>query len=858
MGANYRQIQADFSSGEIDPMAEANLNLPYRTNGLKESYNTLHLPNATVSKRPGLIREILSPFGNIPSHDAWTPVEVQMESGETCIIFLGATARIIIDGAFYDVPIYASEDEEETETIQLSAQLRHVAVYQQYIFISYPEDTETGILMLKVEKDETAGMRVYKPSGEITANLNFPSDIGACTRPVYVANGRLLIGSRNVFNTSKQRTEKQKESETGFPTWMLDFSLADYTYNWTYKYSATTSEGYEVKETIYYQSFNEIPPDDPFSKPDGIQQRIRIIKQSYEEPYATGFHWREWTVTDNYADGNVLITNIVEKISLAIQQSETTTYYGKLLDEHGNPIQEKDEDGNLVWELNDDGEPLLDSFGNKIPVYKYGDVEYEGIILTGFEGELAETFKTALNSVLGTSSMFYDDGSISSEILEAVPDKTVSTISSNSNPDVQAYPSNKELDEDSTPDPQATHAIQVRENDMYGSSIKWITMAGRIIVGTETAIHIAVDQYLDPRTFDLIITSYTGTSALQPKLLNQFVIFTSSDRKKLYMAIYSDESKGLMITEATANVKHLFLSGIKDYFISDNPYRVIYVLTNDNECRVCIPNFGTDGSVSFAWSTWDFGISHPEYICFDRRAENEQKTYFIMKDESTGNGWIYTLDYREPYLYGVKDTDLLLDYADIQTISNVRGSIALTSPFLKKYGSVDVMLTYADGKQAVLRDCPITIGNDGTCSVTVNYERPDLGNEATVTMKVGRAYETRIAFFQQLLPNNAGVSLITRHSIDKLFLKIYRSQGGSVWANGAKIADLLQLKFGIDVYNDNSINPLTDAPYTFSGVYTIDNPIQNVDEDNLAIITADPYPFNLIAISMKYTLSEVY
>ena len=324
------------------------------------------------------------------------------------------------------------------------------------------------------------------------------------------------------------------------------------------------------------------------------------------------------------------------------------------------------------------------------------------------------------------------------------------------------------------------------------------------------------------------------------------------------MAIYSDESKGLLITEATANVKHLFLSGIKDYFISDNPYRVIYVLTNDNECRVCIPNFGSDGSVGFAWSTWDFGVSHPEYICFDRRAENEQKTYFIMKDESTGKGWIYTLDYREPYLYGVKDTDLLLDYADIQTVKNARGSVDLSSPFLKSYETVDVMLTYSDGKQAVLRDCPITVDSDGTYSVAIDYERADLENTADVTMKVGRAYETRIAFFQQLLPNNAGIALMTRHSIDKLFLKIYRSQGGSVWANGAKIADLLQLEFGIDVYNDNSTNPLTDTPYTFSGVYTIDNPIQNVEEDNLSIITADPYPFNLVAISMKYTLTEVY
>ena len=272
MAASYRMIQADFSSGEIDPMVEANVNLPYRANGLKESYNTLHLPNATVSKRPGLIREIEASFGAIGEHDAWTPVEIQMESGETCILFLGESARVILDGVFYDVPIYASEEEGETETIELAPSLRHTAVYQQYIFISYPEDTETGILMLHVVKDETEGIRVYKPSSEIAENIVFPSDIGACTRPLYVSNGRLIIGSKNVFNASRQRTERMKESETGFPTWILDFTLSDYQYDWVYSYSGTTSDGYTVSEKIVYRSFDEEPPEDPMTKKDGIQQ----------------------------------------------------------------------------------------------------------------------------------------------------------------------------------------------------------------------------------------------------------------------------------------------------------------------------------------------------------------------------------------------------------------------------------------------------------------------------------------------------------------------------------------------------------------------------------------------------------
>ena len=751
MGASYRAIQADFSSGEIDPMVEANVNLPYRQSGLRESYNTLHLPNATVSKRPGLIREITAAFGDIVSHDSWTMVEVQMESGETADVFLGTSARVILDGAFYDVPIYASEETGETETISLAPGLRHTGVYQQYIFISYPEDEATGFLMLKIEKDETAGVRVYSPAGEVAEHLRYPEDIGACTRPIAVSNGRLLLGSRNVFNASRQRTEDQKETETGFPSWMVDFTLSDWQYDWTYKYSLTTEDGYEVSETVVYESFDEEPPSDPFSKPDGIIKRVRVIRKE-DESAGT---WQEWTVTENYEYGEVTITDII--------------------------LKEKAADG------------------------------------------------------------------------------TVETHTSETYPDKEAYPSNPEVDKDSVPDVQSTHAIQVRENDFYGASIKWISAAGRVIAGTETAIFAAVDQYLDPQTFDFAPpASYTGASALQPKLLNQYMVFASSDRKKLYMAVYSDEMKGLSIVEATQNVKHLFLSGIKDYFISDNPYRVIYVITNDGECRVCIPSISSDGTMAFAWSTWDFGAGKVEYICFDRRAEKEPRTYFIMRDDGTEKGWIYTLDYREPYLYGLKDTELLLDYADIMTVKNERADVELSSPFLHYYEEVDLMLTYSDGRQVVLRDVPVTVDDEGTASIQLDYEREDIAATADVTMKVGRSYETRIGLFQQILPNNTGISLVTRHSIDRLYLQIYRSQGGSVYHGEAKVADILQLRYGHDLYNDNATNPLTGTPYTFSGVYTIDNPVQNVTDDELSIITADPYPFNLMAVSMKYTLTEVY
>ena len=304
-GAIYRAIQADFSAGELDPMTIANPGMPQRARGLKESYNTLHLPNATVSKRPGLLREITASFGAIASHDAWTPVEVQMESGETAIVFLGATARVIIGGAFYDVPIYASPEEGETETISLSAALRHTAVYQQYIFISYPEDAATGFLVLHIEKDSVAGVRVYRPAE--AADVALPDGIGACTRPLFVSNGRLILASRNVFNASMQRTEQIKETDTGFPQWMTDFTLASYTYRYVYGYSATV-DGYTVTEQVVYESVDKVPPSDPFTDAANIVKRTRTIHKE------TGTdQWEEYIVTDSYSYGTVYITDIVKR-----------------------------------------------------------------------------------------------------------------------------------------------------------------------------------------------------------------------------------------------------------------------------------------------------------------------------------------------------------------------------------------------------------------------------------------------------------------------------------------------------------------------------------------------------------------
>lgn len=131
------------------------------------------------------------------------------------------------------------------------------------------------------------------------------------------------------------------------------------------------------------------------------------------------------------------------------------------------------------------------------------------------------------------------------------------------------------------------------------------------------------------------------------------------------------------------------------------------------------------------------------------------------------------------------------------------------------------------------------------------------GEDETFTATIGVPYEMRIGLIQQLLPNNTGTALRSKHSIDKMQLQVFRSLGGSVYAKSKLVRDLLYLVYGKDAYSTGGIDPKTQLPYCYTGLLTVDNPVPNTEDDQIEIVSDEPYPFNLLAVSTKYTITEV-
>lgn len=873
MSATYRIVQSSFQAGELDPMTAANYNLAYRQIGLKESYNTLHLPNATVSKRPGLLKELFdNSFGDIASHDSWTVIELQTESGSTCGLFLGKTARILYEGAFYDRPIYGSAAMDEKDTISLTDGEKHYSsVFQQTVFIT-DSMAEHGFYALQLTVSDEGIPDIHRVDSSVV--YDDISDMGNAST-LAVANGRLWIADRNILAASRSRTIDLKQDENGFPKWMMDFTLTDYSSTAVYSYHREDAQkDAAIDEKVYYRCTGKDLPADPFDTPDCIEKRVRQISvpasdiANKDTEYSTSAtadepaydrvsidlaYRDDYTVTENYSEGSPLITDISRKRSVIEGFIQLDIARGM--------------DIKYDTSMQDDGYICI-----RIP---YG-TDKEDEICAGYDGSAISGW-IVLNKSTGTDRHELDSSSIGQGFVQKDAEGVISykvTIGASmqgssysktlidhpaSFPEMEAYPDTEDgisnpVSSESTPSVYSTHGIQIQENDMYGSSIRWIASAGRLIVGTDAAVFMAVDQYADPSTFDLVITSYTGTSDIQPKVLNQFIVFTSLDRKKLYVGLYSDEMKGLQISEATEHVTHMFLSGIRDYYITDTPYRAIYVITNDGDCRVCIPTATADGIV-FAWSTWDFGPAKAEYIAFDRR---HRKTFLVMN--MNGNGYVYTLDYREPYLYGESDVALLLDYAEVTEAKNQAQTILIDNPMLVSAGKLQMMCTYPDGRSIVYRDVGMVMLND---KHYVRYLPPagittgTYPSDADVVIRIGMAYETRIALYQQMLPNNSGYSLISKHSIERIYLAIFRSQGGSIWHGSTKVKDILQLVFGRDRYNSNGTDPETGKPYSFTGIYSVDDPVQTENEDSIMIISEDPYPLNIMAVGFRYKLTEL-
>lgn len=1072
--ATYRPLQSDFSGGQLDPMVESNMNNSLRSIGLKTSRNTLHYQNGSVGKRP-------------PFRDCCQIVGTSYYPN-LVYTYRNANATMLIDGYTVDIQITPSEYflnvgvtwkgvsyssvEIETEdesvlprgTKTSNFTFRSMCVYKEFLLILITVTRNDGgddysvILTVKVTQDstKTCGLKFLAPS-DVNSNTSssdeeYPGwNAGTVYDCMFLAGGRLILAEGNGLFLSRTRTLALKETDdSGAPSWLYDFTLAEYSYT----FKATRSGGIitvdglssTVEETFECESSSE--PSDTITLDQAKQ---------YQTKRTTRF-----TISGNWPT------------------SET-------------------------------------------PAASQTVITY---IENGYSGSGVVSF----SSVRLVDSVEY----------LTTPDEAPS-------PDKVTWPSDTlTVDTEEmvdSPTVYDTHAIELHENDMYSSRIRWISYVGRVIVGTDQAIFIATSQSITPALFDLVISANIGTSEIQPQVMSNLIIFTSADRKKLYAGVYSDELQNMQFTEASSSARDLFVGLISRFWILEYPFMMIYVVTEDGRFLVCTPT-QSDSGYNFAWSEWEFlseRTGEKLYInqIFHDRGNIEEtdadlktpKIYTLASDTRValdgGNGGdnhLLELLYTEPYEYGLtKDVKWTLDIKQeaIAGVNNkglkiripdARSSVAsvegkytciikwdtpnsdgtyqtetfnnlspvaefaglnltnlvgsslnygygehstldnlsfVVSPEYKKFIfrftlpaqvipieslsysdhiSAYLSLSTKSGGNAVVASKPIdgkftseepytfTLAEETTITFVVDIENytskgsviitptisyayflvfprkvskaiinnmvafgltesdisilnqlgysdndsiaeffktycashpmaagkknlvlpsmitekteenltnhywyamfalfgvtdsatiaqivdsvtyedggywfpfslyadkiteinedsamltiypsagqgslfnPKRGTDETFTATIGVPYEMKIGLLQQLLPNNSGTALRSKHSIDRLQLQVFRSFGGSIYAKGSLVKDLLFLMYGKDAFSTGGIDPNTQLPYCFTGIVSVDNPVQNTEEDEIEIVSDTPYPFNLMAVSIKYNITEI-
>ncbi|MFA6935074.1 MAG: hypothetical protein WCR70_07375 [Sphaerochaetaceae bacterium] len=422
----------------------------------------------------------------------------------------------------------------------------------------------------------------------------------------------------------------------------------------------------------------------------------------------------------------------------------------------------------------------------------------------------------------------------------------------------------------------ATHGIEIRENDMYGSRIMWIAYIGRVIVATESAIFMSTEQAISPLTFDLVLTSYHGSSPTQPEIVANMIVYSSTDRKKLYSGVFDYDSQGLIITDMTSTVRNAFNKRIQGFWSFDYPEISIYAATEDGKIYFCQPTSSSSSGYIYSWSEWQMPSLGSAYKrkaqCFflNRSLDGTSKVYMLMGSPTYGH-IVLKIDWAD--VYDVNTGSGILDFAKEFTGSSpevaIGNELMTITPALPVIGATGdtkatAFVTY-DSETRVYQG--LQLSSNGTYEVPVP---PDYISGDDITIRIGFGFTARFLLFRQLLPNNSGTALSSKYSIKEISVKLFHSFAGYLEIGGVKTADFPMLYYGEDQYSDSIIDPTTLEPYCRTGTLIIKNPCYAVSErdavDNsssvvvesdIAIVADSPYPFNLMAVGIYYNITEV-
>lgn len=362
----------------------------------------------------------------------------------------------------------------------------------------------------------------------------------------------------------------------------------------------------------------------------------------------------------------------------------------------------------------------------------------------------------------------------------------------------------------------ASHAFELEENDMYGTSILWFAVQNRVLAGNRRAIFMDTGDVSSPETFDMTTALNTGSSPVQARTYKNYILFLGADGRKLYLLSWENDSQTFTPVEITRNASHLFKGGIKDFDIMDDPELIIWVVTNDGQLYSCSMTAGV------GWA------KHP-------RASGKYRGLAVAGDSHSRVFLEVEMDssYHLEYLDIAGESGI---FTDCSTLFNNGGTPAkkmLVAPPLEGH----TVKMYADG--AIWPDA---VPEEESGDVYAIYLEPvDKG-------VIGLPIESMVELFSPEIPAN-GTSIGKKKRISSVTLRLLDSFGGSVSADGGTNTLLLSRRFGAYSYGEGVELVSEDMTVDIMGKITTTGRVQ-ISHDY-------PVPFNVLSVGTKFEIGEV-
>lgn len=377
----------------------------------------------------------------------------------------------------------------------------------------------------------------------------------------------------------------------------------------------------------------------------------------------------------------------------------------------------------------------------------------------------------------------------------------------------------------------STHAIYLQETDMYGSKINWLINQKRILAGAGSSIWMDSGLIATPATFDMSITLTGGSNSTPAKATDNYVIYAGPGGQSLNLMHYNQDNDGYIRNNISQTAGHIIKSGIKDFVVSRMRESVIWVISKDGTLSSCSLD-PEQGLIGWARHPMGYGADGKEMIVksLELLPGDETKDDVVwMTVLRSGSIYIETMKIPHPEAE-VNDDTFYVDCGVTLDMGNSKTSTVRVLHLANE--KVDAI-----GDGALL---PVTTCDQDGYAV---YDR-----EFSL-ISIGFPMEARLQLLRPELPAN-GTSQGKLKQVEKQTLRVFKTLGGKVGT-----------EYGPDL---RPIIPLVPGKYElgsafdlFSGDLEVDIPSYANPDGTTWIVSAEPLPFNLLAVMTKFGLLEV-